>query len=413
MQIALISPEFPPTSNWGGIATHNLSLVYLLVDMGHKVTIFSEKDNYSFLNESSIDYVPIKYKTANKLLNKCYYNPISFSIRSILKRLFPITAKILKWNMFSFFEILHYLKKNKINVDVIFTTDYLSPSLFLRWKLSKMKWLQHIHGPQLIFSEYSNNSLDKQFQKIIELVDFKIFRTNLTRLACSKQIVEIFLTKSIPILLVPRLYPHFEEKKNNASKLKELRAINKKSIIYYGRVEYRKGVDVLVKAFTKLHFIDSEFELHIIGNDSHDFGRMRNQPLLSQIKNHPAIYLYPFNSDKKALENLLSLLNGIIVIPSRFEPMGYAIIESMQQGRVVVTTANKEEIITDNVSGYISELDSNSLHKKLLEISKLPDKQIERVRTNAILAIAQQNSLHEAKKLYADLISAQVENHYK
>lgn len=42
MKICLISEEYPPETGWGGIGTHTLNLAHALVDLGHKVQVLSK-----------------------------------------------------------------------------------------------------------------------------------------------------------------------------------------------------------------------------------------------------------------------------------------------------------------------------------------------------------------------------------
>jgi glycosyltransferase involved in cell wall biosynthesis len=408
MHIALVSPEFPPSTNWGGIATFNYNLVNIIRDLGYTVTIFSLSDNNFHLEHKNIIFRKIEFKTSNKILNFLYYNLMSLLIRSLLKSIFPETCQIIKWNFFATLEICSYLKQNSSKIDVFYTTDYRSPGLLPRIAFRNTKWIQHIHGPQLLFNRYTRKSLDKKIQRYIELFDFHTFNTNVKRISHSNQIISLMKSIGINLDYIPPILPDYghDGTENTTNKLKiDANPLDLNKLVYFGRVEHRKGVDILLKAYLKLSKKYPKLELHIIGNDSRDFGPNNNLSLTEHIKpSNKNIFFYPYISHKNSLERLLYSLNGVIVLPSRFEPFGYTIVESMLNNFVVLTTSNQENLISDSKNGFTCASNEIALVTKLKEILSSDASVLTDIMSEARNSLAKkyikQKALDSYKKLF-------------
>ena len=71
MKVAIISPEFPPLTNWGGVATFSKNLSILLKENKHDVEIFTHAKDVSFVKKEDgikIHYVP--FKTNSKITKR-------------------------------------------------------------------------------------------------------------------------------------------------------------------------------------------------------------------------------------------------------------------------------------------------------------------------------------------------------
>ncbi|MFD0897073.1 glycosyltransferase family 4 protein [Loigolactobacillus binensis] len=122
---------------------------------------------------------------------------------------------------------------------------------------------------------------------------------------------------------------------------------DKKTILFVGRDFYRKGGDLVVDAFKKLHCTDPEIKLFIAGP----------QYIPSNFKGD-GIYIFNDVSSKKITK--LMKQASVFVMPSRFEAFGISFIEAMASGMPIIGR-NKFEMpyFVDQGSGLILNSDSS------------------------------------------------------
>jgi glycosyltransferase involved in cell wall biosynthesis len=123
---------------------------------------------------------------------------------------------------------------------------------------------------------------------------------------------------------------------------------------FFGSVDYRKGVDLLLDA---IDFIkEKNLSLTIVGQlyeDSHE-----NLSIKRRVLNGPNILYY--QSQTKV--ELLSILENIeiIVLPSRVDNMPNTLLESLGMGKIVIgpNAWGFEEMIEDGVNGFLFDVGS-------------------------------------------------------
>ncbi|GAA0119729.1 glycosyltransferase family 4 protein [Clostridium sp. CTA-17] len=124
---------------------------------------------------------------------------------------------------------------------------------------------------------------------------------------------------------------------------------NKKVILCAGRIEYRKGMDLLLKAFAKIENKDG-WKINIIGN-----GEMEKELRELALKLHinDLINFIPFNSNIK--EYMIN--SSIYAMSSRGEGFGLVVTEALEAGLPVVSfkTTGPSEIIGTQKCGELVE----------------------------------------------------------
>lgn len=115
--------------------------------------------------------------------------------------------------------------------------------------------------------------------------------------------------------------------------------------MYAGRLDEIKGVSCLIKAFKEVLEREPDSRLWIIGDGAYD-------PLLKEAGGIWKKLCFTGLISQEHLFELYSIAD-IGVIPSLFEPFGYAAVEMMMHGLPVVATATTglDEIVEDGVSG--------------------------------------------------------------
>ncbi len=133
--------------------------------------------------------------------------------------------------------------------------------------------------------------------------------------------------------------------------------IYEKQAIYVGRISREKGVDILVKAFTKLKDID----LLIVGDG----------PLLPYLRKQFGHYKNIHFLGKVEREKALRLIKGadVFILPSRYEGLSTALLEAMACGTPVIASrvGGNTELIEDGVTGLlVSPGDEKELIKDII-----------------------------------------------
>jgi len=125
------------------------------------------------------------------------------------------------------------------------------------------------------------------------------------------------------------------------------------SILYVGRFEYRKGIDVLLQSIPNVLHRHPEVTFTLIGADmgneyQKEFIRNNKKTILERVF---FIGTVDDSTLKKAYETC-----SIFVAPSRYESFGLIFIEAMSYGKPVVgcNVGGIPEIITDGFNGLFA-----------------------------------------------------------
>lgn len=125
-------------------------------------------------------------------------------------------------------------------------------------------------------------------------------------------------------------------------------------VLYFGRLEARKGVKTWIDALPKVLAEDPDLwavfagqDLGIMGTPFKDYARQRLGPLMDRVVFLPRI----------PHEELFPLVASatLVVMPSIWESLANACLEAMALGRPVVATTGSgfSEVIEDGVSGFL------------------------------------------------------------
>jgi len=406
MNIAIISPEFPSYNNLGGVATFNYNFCKLLLALNHTVYVYC-RQNGSFsstLELKNVTIVPIEYRFKNKIANFLYSNVFSTAFKSTIRNFLPVSFAIFEWNFFSFLTLQK--QKRVIKIDAAFCTDFFSSGFLASNLLSDIRWYQHLHGPVLLFEQFRRQSLDLKVQKFLELVDIK-YLNNKKKIAYSKTLIRDI--KKIHDIGEISYIKNFIPEKN---KIVPSLTTNRDNLVYFGRFEKRKGVDSLVKAFLVLARKNKNVRLFLIGdNIGNEFGEYNNNYLFDYIdlKQIPVdissrIVCVPRIDNRFFLEKIIRTLNGIVILPARYEPLGFTTVESLLLGQIVVTTRNEDMLIQDGVSGFYCSPSSESILKCVGIITKKSDEELYKIKTNAIGYITKLHRFSTAKAAYKSIL---------
>lgn len=172
---------------------------------------------------------------------------------------------------------------------------------------------------------------------------------------------------------------------------------DEKIILYTGRLSPEKGVDFLIRAFSKVH-MRMPVQLFILGDGSE---KKNLEKLIQQCHVENKVHLM------HAVENVVPFLQSadVFVLPSRFEGLSNSLLEAMACGVPVIATrvTGTSEVIQDGVTGMLVEYnDTESLANTLMFLITHPEKARE-LAGNAIAAVRRLYTLEDAVAKYTML----------
>ncbi len=413
MNVAIISPEYPPLTNFGGVARFNKNLTKVLTDMGHNVYVLTFDgvgDEEKITQKEGETIIYVKLKTRLKVVNFFYYKFPLGILRIILARYLPDLLFFLDWNLFSFMAFRNLNKK--VFFSAIHTPTYNGPAFFIAAFYKEISFFLHSQGPEYLLNKYKEPSLNRKIKSCIEKIYIMKYSSRI--IACSKNVLrEIGSTFPlyrkrvvyIPNFIDTRLYKNTEQ-------------LNKNNIVFFGRLEYRKGPDIVLNSFIHLARTNTNLRLYFIGANDYGF-KYKNVTydfynLLEKYEIPPSmrkrIFVFPRIDDINTLIELLKQIKGLAVFPSRYEPFGFVYIEAMALGYLVIASnqGGGNEIIHHGKNGFLVQPKIPSLTKTLKKIHKLTNKEITSITKNATLTVQKSFSLTNAKrqihnKLYQDI----------
>ncbi len=143
-------------------------------------------------------------------------------------------------------------------------------------------------------------------------------------------------------------------------------ARNPKKLLYIGRLEKRKGVDVLLKAFRIVAEKDPDVSLTLAG------ANLIGDSIITFLKEHrleSRVHMTGRISDQQMIELLSS--EGILIVPSLLEGFGLIAAEGMAAGIPVLVSDSPglRSIVKDRETGYLfRSSDAEDLARVLQEM---------------------------------------------
>jgi glycosyltransferase involved in cell wall biosynthesis len=138
----------------------------------------------------------------------------------------------------------------------------------------------------------------------------------------------------------------------------------KKIILHFGRINFTKGLDILVKAFAQIAFARNDICLVLAGPDNEGYARQIEKWLIEEGIKDKAI----FTGMLQGIDKLAILKDAdIFALPSYSESFGIAVVEAMACGLPVVIS-NRVNIwreIQNAGAGLVTSCDACELAEAL------------------------------------------------
>ncbi len=335
MKIWILTSEIPDRAA-GGIARYVENFSIAASKEGHQITIFTKslESKEEFLNDK-IKIIHIAPKSSFPYDILSFWDAFSFQLANeVIKNLENDTPDIIEVQDYE--AIGYYLIQRKLTQNILKNTPIVV----------------HLHSPWFLTAKYNEEPLYRlPYYWIGRMERFCIAAAD-SLIAPSRFIGECVkeeIGKDLKIDFFP--LPGFLENIDiNFDVLK-------KRVVYFGRLEVRKGVLKLLKACKKLWDEGEDFELVLIGSDTDYFpmGMSVKRFIKDKYRNYLNRQLIIKNDMRK--DELLKEISKawMVVIPSLWENFPNTCIEAMSVGEVVLASKNggQREIIEDKISGFI------------------------------------------------------------
>ena len=334
MKICFLSKDYPPNLV-GGVGTYVLEIGQALTALGHEVHVITgAADNHGgdFL-EGGI------------YIHRVF--PVSFSFLSVLRDRYPGVCERLEYSIAVSRKLRQVVKKNKINI--VESCEARSEGFWYYLWHKNPPLIIKLHTPEGVVYKLNREELnaDKNLVRLLE--EFWILkakkRIGLSR-AVWKLCVENYFVerKEPPFVLNPVDGVHFKPSSQQGET---------GLVLYCGRLEFRKGVHVLVRAIPLILEKCPQAKFIFLGDDC----GMKNYLL----QKTAALGLEKRVEFLRAVprENMPHYYQRaqVCVVPSLWENYPYTLLEAMACGRAVVASrcGGIPEIVKNGENGVLAE----------------------------------------------------------
>ncbi|MFH1413973.1 MAG: glycosyltransferase family 4 protein [Candidatus Omnitrophota bacterium] len=366
MRIAFLTSEYITEANFaGGLANYLQRVAVGLSRMGHDVEIFVLTDSNGILKKDRVTINRVKFRPVNSYLLKKVQRTINILLGSYL-----LKKALLK-------------KHRQQEIDVVQAASYLSVGLFLvRSKLLPTVTRISSFAPLWRAANGGFSYLSEQF--FVEKLELIQMRKSQGLYAPSKTLCEIinfFEPLNIEVIRPPFTREHTKSDPGLFNKY----AKGLDYLLFYGSIMPLKGVDFLLANLQNILEENPNTNFIFIGR----YGREEQFKRAAGPFRERVIYL-----DSMQRSQLLPFIKGAraVILPSKIDNLPNSCLESMAEGKVVVTTYSSgfEDIITSGRNGFLIKYDeSQQLLRCLKEICSMDKNQLEKIGQEAAETISE------------------------
>lgn len=274
---------------------------------------------------------------------------------NITKKVFYYKYKRRIFNIFSAVKQIHEVIE-MVNPDIIHVHSTWA-GLFVRlpylFRKRKAKIIYQSHGWAFLMdtSNYKKN-IYALVERILSMTTDKII--NISNYE-QNQAIKYGLNKNKMIMI----YNGVEDKVNKLN-LKLNWDRNKINLLFVGRLDRQKGLDLFLDVYNKIKL--ENLHLYVIGTSILDNNLPQNTKYVT----------YLGWVDNKDIDAYYQACDAVIM-PSRWEGFGLVAIEAMKNSKAVIVSNRGAlpELIEDDFTGYIFNIENkNSLKNSLLKLDK-------------------------------------------
>lgn len=362
MKVIILNTFYSPDI-YGGAEISIQKLAEQLVKKGHEVNVIvtSNKDKIDIINNVKI----IRIKINN------IYDTIEVRGKSGLSK--GIYKVIDLYNVFNYIKLKKIIEE--INPDVIHTNNLYGISTII-WKIAKRKNIKIVHSIRdyALLCPFVHLSCINKKCKVEKLCSF--YKKNRNE-HCSQVDEAVYISNTVEEIF--KKYNYFNKSNTNVihnsidfniDKVREL--VNKKindtkkttKFVYIGTLDYHKGIDLLLEAFSEIN--NENIILSIAGKG----------PLENLVKKYDERYnniFYKGFLKQDEIDNFLAE-QDILIAPSRWvEPFGRVILDAYKNALPVIASNEGgfiETVIDEKTGLLFKSGDKNDLKDCIKKITE-------------------------------------------
>jgi glycosyltransferase involved in cell wall biosynthesis len=336
MRIALVSQEFPPETGSGGIGTQAFAKAHGLADRGHEVYVISHSVD-EFRHES-------RQGTVHMIRIPGYDNE------------FPIATEQVRWLTYSM-RVAAELSQlhTKINLDLVEFPEWGCEAyihLLNRTAANRIPTLIHLHGPIVMFAHAIGwpdpNSEFYRVARTMEETCLRLADAVYSSSRCSAQWCERHYNLSAATM--PVIHMGVD---TSAFRPMPVSKHDRPTVVFVGRLETNKGVDVLVDAGCRLAKTFPDLKIQLLGRGNQKVVRELFEKATAA--GHPNMIELPGYISRERLPEFLSRAH-VFAAPSDYEGgPGFVYLEAMACGLPVVACdgSGSAAVIENGVTGFL------------------------------------------------------------
>jgi len=332
MNILFLSRDYPPNLI-GGVGIYVYEISRHLVKIGHRVFVIAESIEQPFDNvEQGVHIFRVKLKK-NRI-----FNTVRGRLSGFVERLEYSYAVSKKME-----EVV-----SKYKIDIVESCEARAEGFWYYLFRKNPPLVIKLHTPESIVFKLNQVCRTLDYKWINKLEEWWISRAN-RLIGLSQAIVDLtsryFRIKLNNLPIVPNPIDIEIFSPNPAIKKNEF------SVLYVGRLEFRKGVHLLIKAIPQVLKKIPQAKFTFIGNDCGMKSFLLNKVSELEIRNHVEFI------DQLPRDRLIEYYqqSSLCVIPSIWENHPYVILEAMACGKPVIACdiGGISEIIKNRINGIL------------------------------------------------------------
>ena len=343
MRIVYVSNEYPPQTGLGGIATYTYYAAHAMAARGHEVHVIcrSEQGNHWVQNGPvTLHYTgPGEYPLPQ---NRFFY-----ILRMLCYRFLSHSLQRLAWARSAHQTLMSIIKQSG-RVDIVEYPECGAEGFYIAAKYTGTTTVR-LHTPWTFVRK-----IDKIKERLPDTLLLAFLEKKAVRQASACNAPSQAIVKIIPrhwLTAPPVIIP-------NPIQTDDFCQTTGRDWIYTGRVEYRKGVHLLINAYAQLCRKSLPPILRLVGRPygimpSGEFYEHYIETLISQHSLCERIEWIK-GTDQNGIKAFLAQ-SGVAIFPSLWENYPYSCLEAMASGLAVIasTTGGFPEIIIPKENGLL------------------------------------------------------------
>lgn len=401
MKIWFLTGEFAPEFG-GGIGTYVENCATMFARAGDDVTVIVRSTNGNKVERAKEGYRIVRFQQGEGEYYQYlgYDNALAYQYYEVIMKMIdkygkPDILEMQEYNAYG-----QYIIQNK---------------LMLNEKLKDIPLVVHLHTPSFeTFKVNQFNTYELPFYWIGEMEKFCIKGAD--ALVCPSQFLadklQYLVDEKIKVINLPF---NIDEEELEKYKKNGIEKPEKKTILYFGRTEYRKGIVQFLKGVENLWKKGFDFKVKIIGGDT----RLESKGTMvgEDLKKKYAKYIESGNLEMLEPIPHLELIPHIlaataVAIPSLYENFPNTCIYGMWLGKpmLVSKSGGQAEMVEESgKNGLIFDWDKEGdLEEKLEQILQMSDEELETMGNNAKVRINKlcnmESNIKERREFFEEVI---------